>query len=262
MKESHIKESLPFFKTIWLALNPWRYDEVRDRTAGNAFRYFFSFAFLVFVLSIMLLLPTIGLFVNEQMKHFDRLEVSINTTMNSPVKLPANSPVVTLDTRTSEGQLKEGLFLVTDDYLYTKSLAGKVTRDSLNPYKNLLNNEGIVILILVLLLPSLLFLFYIGYVIKLLVIALLATIIGFIVTRIIKFEVSFIDTLKTGLFALTAMMIIDLIRLPFGLNVYFAQYIAFIIFFIMGLVKVGEFEGRGHKSRGKKSEYIDLGRKF
>jgi len=262
MKEQ-IRESVPFFRTIWLALNPWRYDEVRERTTGNAFKYFFSFAFLVFVLSIIFLLPTIGGFVNSQLKHFDKLEVSFNTSMNSPVVLPGNNPYITIDTRKSEGQLKEGMFLITDDYLYMKPFFGSVTKERLAPYKNLAENEGTVIILLLLMLPSLLFLFYIGYAIKLLVIVLLATMIGFVITRIAKFDVDFLNALKAGLFAATPMMIIDLVRLPFGLNVYFAQYIAFLVFFIMGIVKVGEFgerKGSSGRHKSRKGEYIDLGR--
>jgi hypothetical protein len=168
---------------------------------------------------------------------------------------------VTIDTRESEGELKEGMFLITDDYLYTKPLIGAVTKTSLTPYKNLAENEWTVVLLLILLLPSLLFLFYVGYVVKLLVIVLLAAVLGFVISRIVRFDVAFLDALKAGIFAATPMMIIDLVRLPFGIDVYFAQYIAFLVFFVMGLVKVGEFEERrGGRRRSRKGEYIDLGK--
>jgi hypothetical protein len=259
MKEK-MKESIPFFKTIWLALNPWRYDELGEKPTRSVFKYFFSFVFMAFVLAILFMLPAIAGLVTNQMDHFDVLEVKFNTTMNSPVVFPENNPYITLDTRKEEGKLKEGKFLITDDYLYRKKMfTGKVAREPLGPYKNLLANEGMVILLLLLMMPSLLFLFYIGYAIKVLLVVLIAAVLGLVLGRIIKFELQFVDALKAGLLAATPMIIIDLIRLPFALNVYFAQYIAFLIFFIVGIIKVGEFEGASPRRRkGKKGRYVDL----
>ncbi|MBN1544512.1 DUF1189 family protein [Candidatus Woesearchaeota archaeon] len=260
MKEA-VKESVPFFKTIWLALNPWRYDEAKDRGTGNILKYFFSFVFLAFVLAIILMLPAIANLVTTQMSHFKVLEVKFNTSMSSPVVFPANNPFVTIDTRKSEGDLKQGKFLITDDYLYTKNVFGGVRKDALGPYKNLTQNEGIVIAALLMLLPSLLFLFYVYYVLKVLMIVLIATLLGFVIARLVKFELTCLDALKAGLLASTPMIIIDLVKLPFNFNVYFAQYIAFLMFFIVGVIKIGEFEGSGGRSR-KKGRYIDLGKKI
>jgi hypothetical protein len=262
MKES-IKESVPFFKMLWLALNPWRYDELVEKRTAKVFKYFFSFVFLAFVLGIILMLPAIASFANNQMSHFDVLEVKFNTSMNSPVVFPENNPYITIDTRKSEGTLKEGKFLITDDYIYRKTFTGRVAREDAGDFKDLLANDWMVLVLLLLLMPSVLFLFYIGYAIKLLLVILLVTVLSIIITRVAKFDITFVDTLKTGLMAATPMIIIDLIRLPFALNVYYAQYIAFLIFFIVGVIKAGQFEGvRPKKKRhGKSKAYIDLGKK-
>ncbi|MFC1742244.1 hypothetical protein ACFL3V_06945 [Nanoarchaeota archaeon] len=263
-----MKESVPFFRTIWLALNPWRYDEMSDRELGSISKYFFSFVFVAFVLAIVLMLPMIASFVNNQMSHFDVLEVKFNTSMNSAVVFPENDPYVTIDTREAEGKLKEGKYLITDEYLYRKAfITGKIKQEALGPYKDLAANEGMVVALLLLMAPSLLFLFYVSYTIKILLVVLLVSLISLVVTRVMKFEVDLVDTLKTGLLAATPMIIIDLVRLPFGVNVYFAQYIAFLIFFIVGIVKVGSFEGFRPKSikpkrrkirRSGKGKYIDM----
>ena len=93
VKES-VKESRYFFRTLWLALNPWRYEEAREKGTGKMFKYFFSFVFLAFVIAIVLMLPAIGTFVDRQMSHFDNLEVRFNTSMNSAVVFPENDPFV------------------------------------------------------------------------------------------------------------------------------------------------------------------------
>ena len=211
------------------------------------------------------MLPAIASFATNQISHFDTLQVKFNTSMNSPVVFPQNNPYVTIDTRKAEGTLKEGKFLITDDYMYRKGIFGKVQREALGPYKDLGSNQWIVVALLLLMTPSLLFLFYIAYAIKLLLVVLLATIIAWIVGRIAKFDILFSAGLKAGLLAATPMIIIDLIRLPFALNLYYAQYVAFLIFFIVGVIKMGDFEGgssgglrKRKKSRGSKGKYIDL----
>ncbi len=262
VKES-MKETLPFFRTIWLALNPWRYDEARETGTGKVFKYFFSFVFLAFVIAVLLMLPAIGSIVSEQLDNFKTLTVSVDTEMEKPVVFPEKRPYIIIDTREPEAMLKEGKILITGDNMYTKGLTGKVDKHPLGPYKDLLANEVVLIIAILLMLPSLLFLFYIGYAIKLLLVALLAAVLGFIIGRIIKFELLFKDALKTGLLAATPMIIIDVIRMPFGLNVYGAEYIAFAIFFIVGAIKIGDFEGGGRRRSRKpgKGRYIDLTKK-
>lgn len=258
-----MKQNLQFFKTMWLALNPWRYDEARQLSTKNAFKYFFSFLFMIFVLSILLMLPSLVGFVDKQLDNFETLEVSMNTSMKKAVVFPEKEPYITIDTRKPERELKEGTLLLTEENLHRKMFLGNVKKHALDPYNDLLSNEGIVIAALVLMLPSLLFLFYLGYAIKILILIFAVVLLGFIITRIVKFDVLLKDAIKTGLLAATPMIIIDLIRMPFGFNVYYAQYIAFLLFFIVGIIKIGEFEGtrpgRKHRHKGK---YIDLGKKM
>jgi hypothetical protein len=258
-----------FFKDVWLALNPWRYDEVPDRTGKETFRYFFGFLFLMFVIALLLFIPAIASFVGNFMDHFEVLELKANTTMKSALLIPEERPMVTIDTRISEGELTEGKVLITDDYVYSKKpWSSKVVRSPVGDYNDLLENQWFLTLLLIMLLPAMLFLFYILYAIKALLIILLATLVAFIVARLSRFEVSFADGFKCGLLAATPMIIIDMLTVPFRLNTYGAPYIAFAIFFIVGFIKAGNFEGHSrsrpsrHKSKrgrgGGKGGYIEL----
>lgn len=260
-----VKKSLPFFRTIPLAVMPWRYDRLKEKSAVGCFKYFFSFIFLAFVIAVVLMLPTIANFVDSQMSHFDTLAVSFDAKMNSAVMFPKNNPIVTVDTSLKNTTIKEGRVLITDDYIYKKSLLGRITQEPVGAYKNLLANENMVIFILLLMLPSLLFLFYLAYAVKTLFIVLLAVLVGFVVTRLVRFDVSFKETLKIALLSSTPMVIIDLVLLPFNLNIYFAQYAVFLLFFIIGIVRSGDIARGGEfgGSRNKRSyssggNYIDL----
>ena len=242
-----------FFKTVWLALNPWRYDEVQDRTGKETFKYFFGFLLLMFVIALLLFIPAIASFVGNFMDNFEVFELNTNTTMTSALLIPEEKPVMTIDTRISEGELTEGKLLITDDYVYKKSLfSSKVTRSPVGDYNNLLENQWFLTLLLVLLLPSMLFMFYILYALQALLIILLATIIAFIVARISRFEISFADGFKCGLLAATPMIILDMITTPFRLNTYGAEYVAFAVFFIVGFIKAGSFEGSAPRSKHRR----------
>jgi len=260
MKEA-VKESLPFFKTIILAICPWRYEDVKERTTGNIMRYLFSFIFLTFFIAILLMLPTIAGFVNSGISHFNRLEVSFNTSMNSPLKIPQNAPVVTIDTSKSTAKLEEGWVFITDDNIYTRNIFGRIDKTPVGEYKNLLANEVVIVLLLILMMPSLLFIFYLAYAVKVIALVLLFTVLGFIIARIAKFDVLFLDILKVGMLSSTPMILIDLIRLPLSFDVYYGQYLVFLAFFIIGVIKVGDFDGAKPKhGKSKRGEYIDLSR--
>ena len=258
-----------FFRTVWLSLNPWRYDEVHDRTGKSLSAYFFGFMLLMFVIALLLFIPAIASFVNGFFGHFEVFDVDTNTSMKSALLIPEDKPVLTIDTRISEGELTEGRMLITDDYVYKKMLfSSDIHRSRVGEYGNLLENQGFLTLLLIMLLPSLLFVFYILYAVKVLLIILLANILAFVVARISRFEISFGAGFKCGLLAATPMIIIEMLTVPFRLSTYGAPYIAFAVFFIVGFIKAGSFEGgspksgnrrrSGKHSRGSKDRYIEL----
>lgn len=258
-----------FFKTVWLALNPWRYDELEDYKGTKVFAYFLKFTLFMLAISFLLFIPTLVGFVGNQMEHFDVFEVEFNTSMNSAVVYPEGDPIFTIDTRTSEGELTEGKVLVTDDYVYRKAKFGnKVYKIPISRYENLAENQDMIVTLLVLILPSIVFYAFLGCALKAFLIALLATLLGFIVARMIQFQLSFKDNLKVALLAATPMLIIGLATKPFNINIYGAQYIAFAIFFIVGFIKAGSFEGtskpskKGKRRGGRKSKhsgrYVEL----
>ncbi|NQU78315.1 DUF1189 family protein [Candidatus Woesearchaeota archaeon] len=248
-----VGESMPFLRTAWLALNPWNYNKAREKRTRDVFTYFFSFVFLAFVIATLLMLPAIARFTSNQLSHFDTLDISINTSMNSPVSFPISKPFMTIDTQTNTTDIGKGRILVTEENVYTKTLTGKVVSTPTRDYKNLLQNEVLVTVILLLMTPSLLFLFYLIYCIKILLVILLAALVAFIIARLAKFDLFFTEALKVSLLAATPMIIIDLAKMPFALNVYFLQYIVFLIFFVVGIIKIGEFEGTR-----KKKGYVQL----
>ncbi len=253
---------IPFFKTLGLSLLPWKYAELKEKSMRSVFGYLFSFVFLAFFISIIIMLPVIGSFVSTQMSNFEKLEVSFNTTMKKEMSIPQNDPFVTVDTRKSTGKLEEGRFLITDDYMYVKGVMGDIDKYALKEYKNLLNNEGIVVLLLLLLLPSLLFIFYLAYAIKILLIIMLAAAVAFIIARIAKFEITFGNVFRASVFSTTPMILIDIINLPLNFELFYAQYFVFVLFLVIGVIKMGDFEGTHHIHKAGKKGYLDLSKEI
>jgi hypothetical protein len=81
-----------------------------------------------------------------------------------------------------------------------------------------------------------------------------------VVTRLVRFDAGLKEILKVALISSTPMIIIDLALLPFNLNIYFAQYAVFLLFFITGIIRIGERGGsfRNKKTYSSGGSYIDL----
>jgi len=191
----------------------------------------------------VLFIPALYASITSQMGYFKQLDVSINSSMSRPVYLPMGTPLVTIDTRDKHVMPGFEYLLLTQDNFYVKKplWLGAEKIDS-SDFKDLTENQGLLITLILLMLPGLLFLFYVYYLIKTLLVLLLASIIGLIVTRLIKFDITFAALWKVGLLAITPMVIIDFLRFPFGLFIFWVQYIVFVLFFIFGIVKAGDFQ--------------------
>lgn len=272
MKKEVLKKTLPFFKAILYSLNPSKYEELIERRFKDIAKYFLSIIFLAFIVSVILMTPKVGVMIDEKLSGFESIDMSINATMQNPVVLFPNSLFFTTVINTNAKKVNTSSLnkienVVTNDYLYHKKLISrKVIVSSVDNLKELKNNKGILLTLIILMLPSLLFLFYLYYLIKILLFILIATCIALIVCRVSRLIISFFEILKIGLFASTALIIIDVLRLPFDFSIYYAQYIVFLVLFIIGIVSIAEFEDKNtrksHKRKKRKKEYIEFGGKI
>ncbi len=235
---------------------PWKYDEIHEKHGWSLFKYFLLLVLAGFLVCLILFLPTVYSSVNGQMDYFKEFTVNVNTTMSRPVYLPYGNPLMVVDTRDKHVKPAGEYLLLTEDDFYVKKpfFMGTQKIDS-SDFKDLTDNKGLVTFLILLMLPSLLLMFYVYYLIKTFLVLVLATIIGLVVTRLVKFDITFADLWKVGLLAVTPMVIIDFLRFPFGLFIFWAQYIVFILFFIFGIVKAGDFQTETYKPK-KKSRKI------
>jgi hypothetical protein len=220
-----MKKSIPFFKAIGESLMPSRYDDLVERSNKDAFKYYLSLIYLAFMVTVLIFLPLIGQIptkLDAAFSHFDKLELKLNTKMNSALVLPdTGTPKITIDTRVDEAELTRGDMLITDEYIYYKDHRwgrDQVVREKVSTYEDLLGNREATIwfvtIVAFLMMPTIVFLIYAGIAIKILVFVMIALFLALIITRISRFYVEFNKMLKMALYTTTPGVILFVIIYP------------------------------------------------
>ncbi|MFQ5474230.1 MAG: DUF1189 family protein [Candidatus Nanoarchaeia archaeon] len=274
-----------FFKTLLKALNPSAYDELSERRASEAVKYFFSYIFLAFMIIILINIPFMlgaPAYINKQLGKFDRLELTVDAEMNKPVSVTDRTPKLLIDTRYQEynfSNFPEEKYIITDSYFYAKKpfsafskrpLEKQYEAFKMGTFKDVLKNSQwyskLLIWMLILMMPSLLVIGYIYIALKYLLIILAAAFVGMILSRIFRFSITFPRLLKVGLYAITLPILLELIGMMFDFNQYYLHYLLFIAAFILGAIRAGDLEEihpRRHRPKvgGKKrkmKDYVEI----
>ncbi|MBT7902842.1 DUF1189 family protein [Candidatus Woesearchaeota archaeon] len=269
-----MKQTIPFFKTIAKSFNPLEYDELSDTSNKETTKYFFSYLFLGFVLLVLLLIPTFVSLTGQlesEFSKFDKLSLNIEHQMNEEANIEiAGRHLFRIDTRAKELNLTSETFLITSSYLYKENykfpFSNEVKQIKLGEYKNLVDNKSFVsqllTIISVLLMPSLLILGYGYLVIKYALIIIIASGLALILSRVLKFDITYLEILKICVFSTTPLILLDIIRVAFNFNFYYLNYAVYAIFVILGIGITGEFEERGVKKkrlkRRHKKDYVEI----
>ncbi|MFC1723268.1 DUF1189 family protein [Nanoarchaeota archaeon] len=242
-----------FLKNLGLSWQPWKYERIHDTHGRSIFKYFLLLVLFGFLICTVLFLPKLYADISFQMDNFKELAVDVNTSMTGPVFLPLNNPLLGIDTRDKPVSSQYSKVLLTDDFFYVKKplFLGTERIDSTD-FKDLTANQGLLSAMILLMLPSLLLLFFLYYLFKTLLILFIVTVIALVICRITKFDIDYSDLWKVGLLAATPMVFIDFLRFPFGLFIFWAQYFIFLLFFIIGVVKAGEFETMRPRKKKRK----------
>lgn len=250
-----------FFKTMLLTLNPSSYEKLVERKLTNSVNYFFSLVFAMFAIMCIIFLPILIMLpgtMQEKLGSFNTLDIKITQAMNSPIKIPADSPQIIIDTSKNYTVLEEGKILITNGAILYKILPFTKPQMVVREGQLLSNKQQIsefFMIILIMMLPMLLAIALLYSMIKYLLIVLIVAILGFLIARITRFGVTISEVFKTAFFASTVMVAAGLLTKPFVFNVYYSDILLFIVFFILGLSKVGDFESVVRPRRYKPSMF-------
>ncbi|HII71982.1 TPA: DUF1189 family protein [Candidatus Woesearchaeota archaeon] len=254
-------EKKGFFSNLGMAFNPFKYERVHETHGWSIFRYFLLLVLFGFLICTVLFIPVLYGDVSSQIGNFKELKINITQSMKSPVYLPSANPRWVIDTREKHvNPAGENLLMTEDDFYVKKPFFLGTEKFDSGDFKDLMENQGMLITLILLMLPSVMLMFYLYYLLKTLVVLFLVSVLALVITRIAKFDISFNDMMKVALWAVTPMVIVDFVRFPFGLFLFYGQYVLFLLFFVIGIVRAGDFEtdeGRhvSKKVKHKKSRF-------
>ncbi|MFC1691659.1 DUF1189 family protein [Nanoarchaeota archaeon] len=258
-----MKDLKNFFTTVGHSLNPWSYDKLADRVFNKVLKYFFSLLFLAFFIMILIAIPkiiTLPNYLSNEFMSFEKLEIKINQSMTEPITLSQNMPLITIDTITDYENIttlekEKGKLLINNKKILFKPFF-KTRIYMTEDYENLLDNSDqlnkIITIIVIMMLPMLLILLFVCFFIKFALMILIGSVLAFVITRLIKFEITFAETLKVGIFASTLMILGVLLTLPHSIETYYIPYIIFLLYLILGTINAGGFTSKRMKIREKK----------
>lgn len=255
------KEWKDFFKTVGFSLNPIKYEKLSERKKRLAFHYVLSVVLVSFIIMCLLFLPALlklpGFLSNEFSK-FDEFSINGTVSLREPIVIVEKRPFVEIKEQGNESDLR-GKMLITKTDLYFKPFF-KTKHVNLKEYQDLTSKTpeiaSLMIFLAVLALPAVLVISYFLFVVKYLIIILIGAVLAFMIARIARHYIKFIDVLKVAMYGSTLMIILDMLRIPFWTNLYYIQYLAFAFYLFMGVKGLGHKEGEKKRRRG--AEYIPL----
>jgi len=244
-----------FFLTILKSLNPDSLKDLSNRTLKESFQYVFSLVFIALAAMFLISIPklmTLPDYFNEQFSNFDNLSIKIKTEMNNPVIITQNNPQIIIDTTGNITKLDKGNLLIQKDSISYRRLF-KINQFNTTNFGNVLENKnkvtGIIILIIVLMFPMFLVIFYILNFAKYIILILLFTIISLGIIKILRYKLKIKQIVNIIVYSSTIMIILELISLPynlnkyllplpllFGISLYLIPLALFIIYFIIGFI--------------------------
>ena len=245
-----------FLESAFSAANPKNYEDFVGKKIKDVFKHFFLLLLFAILLFLVLNIPKVVLFPSNFQKELNKFDV-FNITVNATTKETAHFWLFSIDTENNTEPETEGI-MFSKNYLMIKYLPYlPAQKENISLYKNVLTSSSVyrnkVLLLLILLSPSILIAIYIYYAIKFLLIILISTILGFVISRIIRHEITFSVVFKIAIFS-SLFLMTELILRVFISNIWIQQLIPFalfLIFFVIGIIKTGR-KRKGYKEVGKK----------
>lgn len=241
-----------FWDTFTASLNPARYDKLDHRLSAS-FRYYAVMILFMILLTGVLFIPSLFSLperVQQEMRKFDSLNVTMDYKLKEPIIIPRHDPILVIDVIDNPTPVQDGMFVINgDSFSYRPYLYGKPA--AIRSQDNILETTSgagpLFQMLVVLGIPVLLVSSYAYFFIKYLIIVVVASVIGFILTRVARFAIDYVDTFRIAIHASTIMAGLGLLTKPFTPTISYLEYIVFALFFLLGILKLGEFEEHGNK---------------
>ncbi|MEK6808742.1 MAG: DUF1189 family protein, partial [Nanoarchaeota archaeon] len=196
--KSHTGGSIfEFLKTIPRALYPHSYLELRHRTLKDSLKYFFSIIFVAYFIMFVIAVPKLihlSNYIDTQFGKFKKLNLQLDIELSEPVAFTDKDPQVVITTQENSTNITYNKFLITANTIYFKESFGKTREINYRDYLNILAKKDsirkIMVTLFYVMIPTTIFLMYFLSLVKYIIILSIATIFSYLMTRMIKYEVS------------------------------------------------------------------------
>ncbi len=269
------------FWKILSALNPLGYDKLANDHLVDASLYVPKVLVLAFLIMFVVSLPVliqIPSYVNDVLSKTTSIKINVEVDNQLPIRIPEKFPFAIIDKNANASSNFDSRVLITNESVVMKPVLcqlipvtcplydfGNVKVDkNLGGYSDVLSHKdfynGFIAAMFFMMLPAILILAYVMYLAKYLALALIFTVLAFAITRMTRFEIRSSEILNISFYALTAMIFIEIILIPFEIKLYYAHQLIFIIYAVLGILRTG-YHDRTPKRRIKKQrgQYVELG---
>ncbi|MFH1591364.1 MAG: DUF1189 family protein [archaeon] len=239
-------ETSEFFKTIPRTFNPDAYVELSRRSFRDASSFFVSLAIVGFFILVLFSIPKFAdgfSMVEGEMEAINTFHVTFDINMSHPILIPAEDPAVVIDVINPEREDGDEILSFDKKGLHFKYgfLSGglPLSQDiDLADHKD--EYLSAVWLMLVLMAPTLLFLGFMVFLIKLFLEILILTILGVLLAKISRLRVTPRQVLRIGIYTTSVPVLVAAIVLPLYPDLFFIPPILHLIYFAIAVILNGQ----------------------
>jgi len=253
-----MKKVIGFHRTFFQTLFPKNYEDFSESKIKNTFNYYATLIFTSFVVMLILLIPVAIQLpdkIESEFENIEELTFNIEFKTEKPIMIPDKNPILLINYANNTPS-QSAKVIINNNIIYAGLLMKKFTKD-LREYKDAKKNPGpvsnIVAFILILMLPTLLLIFFFYLFIKFSLVILVATLVGMILAMIMKYRVETKKIFNSAVYGSSLTVLLDLILFALGISLYYIQYLPLLIYVIVGIQK------SGHKINSKmKGKYVEI----
>jgi len=265
-------EPIPFFQTFGRIFALGDYDDFSEQKAGRSVKYFFKLMIMGTILLFLFAIPVFMKFsenFDSSLSKFNSLAMPPAYSMKEPVVFfrGDSQKQITIDLASNATTIESGKMLVTNHSIIQRSwLGSEVT--NITGYSNVLEHretyKSLLSVALLFMLPSLIVLAYVAFGIKFLLMILAVSFAVFVISRVARFEISYLNCFNCTLYPFTIAILFSMIVFPYNIHFSFVRvewlgYALSVLLTIVGIQSVGYFGKKPEKGeRAKRRNYIEL----
>lgn len=229
MFKPHMREeTLAFFHTLPKAFYPHAYIELKHRTFRESVRFLSSVVLIAYFVMIAIAAPKLvylSSYLDGQFTKFDKFNIQLDIKMSEPIVVTEKEPMIVLTNIGDDAaNITYNKLLITGEKIYFKESFSKIKEINYKEYLDVLGKKESIRKILVagfyLMIPTAVFLLYVLSFFKYAVLALFTGILGYLISRLVRYEISPRESIVTAFYSATLMVFLEVATFPLQISSY------------------------------------------